>query len=67
MTSTPKRTPCPRRCCGGHKCALDIDPEHPHEHCVCEDAACVCHAPAAYGLVRITAHGVTRYCREVTE
>lgn len=61
MTSTPKRTPCPRRCCGGHACTLDSGPHAAHERCICDDPRCACHDAAAYGLERVTVRGLAQY------
>lgn len=55
---TQRRNPaaCQCNCAGGQPCACNDHIGHTVH--ICKDPACVCHAPAAYGLEMVdTNHG----------
>jgi hypothetical protein len=41
---------CQHKCSGKHECICNG--LVPHQHHICRDAGCSCHAPAADGLVK---------------
>ena len=40
------------KCKGGRRCVCNSEIEH--EHCICSDTACACHAPDAYHMERVS-------------
>lgn len=47
MKITTGGTACPCKCISNHKCVLNA--QVPHEHHICRDTNCACHAAGAYG------------------
>lgn len=58
---TPRQTSlaCPHKCTGGRRCACSDHSGHTQH--ICNDPACVCHTPAAYGLELVSATHGTAY------